>query len=266
VRAPLGAPRRVWLQGCFSQLGLLRHRGRQASKHSSHTHMRGGQGYGRLGGIGAAEAADLHARSGARGAFAAAWRLADRDGDGRLAGPEFCLFMYLLKAVRRGLALPGAPLTPAQVGRILGPPPPPAAGSPPPRPAERAAGGGLGAGSSEEGAGSGAGPGWESGWERAGVGGGGAAAPALGELLDRGWALPDALVRPRSAAPCLAPNARCGSAGLHSDMRCVVRCKRCRPGRLSHALASHASGAAAVTADSQPCPVLRSARAAPGPV
>lgn len=64
--------------------------------------MRGTQGYGRLGGIGAAEAADLHARSGAAGAFAAAWRLADRDGDGRLCGAEFCLFMYLLKATRRG--------------------------------------------------------------------------------------------------------------------------------------------------------------------
>jgi len=188
--------------------------------------MRGTQGYGRLGGIGAAEAADLHARSGAAGAFAAAWRLADRDADGRLAAPEFCLFMYLLKAVRRGLALPGAPLTPAQLARILGPPLPPAAGSPPPRPAERAAGGapgapgGLaqapGAGSAEEGAGGGGAPGWEPGWERAGGGGGGAAAPALGELLDRGWALQDALVRPRSrsAAPCLGPSARCGSAGL----------------------------------------------------
>ena len=55
------------------------------------------QGYGRLGGIGAAEAADLHARSGAGVPFTVAWRLADRDGDGRLAAAEFCLFMYLLK-------------------------------------------------------------------------------------------------------------------------------------------------------------------------
>lgn len=55
------------------------------------------QGYSRLGGIGAAEAADLHARSGAGVPFTAAWRLADSDGDGRLAAAEFCLFMYLLK-------------------------------------------------------------------------------------------------------------------------------------------------------------------------
>lgn len=82
-----------------------------------------GQGYGRLGGLGEADARALWSRQNMPGdTFQHVWALSDLDSNKLLSKPEFCLFMYLMHALRNfgaGFRLPEY-ITPEQATRLLG--------------------------------------------------------------------------------------------------------------------------------------------------
>ncbi|KAK9814682.1 hypothetical protein WJX72_009730 [[Myrmecia] bisecta] len=77
------------------------------------------KGYASIGGVERAEAAKLYARADVPRKFQHVWELSDLDGDQRLNQREFCLFMYLLKALRKGVDMP-AYLIAEQVERLIG--------------------------------------------------------------------------------------------------------------------------------------------------
>jgi len=78
------------------------------------------KGYGDKGGAAHDEAWHLWGRAGLVDGFSAAFALADADRDHRLNEQEFAVFMWLLKSSRKGLPLPGAPLSPAQLQQFIG--------------------------------------------------------------------------------------------------------------------------------------------------
>ena len=81
------------------------------------------QGYGRLGGLGEVDARALWSRQNMPAdTFQQVWALSDLDSNQLLSKPEFCLFMYLMHALRNfqgSFHLPEA-ITPEQATRILG--------------------------------------------------------------------------------------------------------------------------------------------------
>ena len=81
------------------------------------------QGYGRLGGLGEADARALWSRQNMPAdTFQHVWVLSDLDGNRLLSKSEFCLFMYLMHALRNfgtSFRLPEY-ITPEQATRLLG--------------------------------------------------------------------------------------------------------------------------------------------------
>lgn len=81
------------------------------------------QGYGRLGGLGEVDARALWSRQNMPAdVFMHVWTLSDLDGNRLLSKSEFCLFMYLMHALRNfgsSFRLPEY-ITPEQATRLLG--------------------------------------------------------------------------------------------------------------------------------------------------
>lgn len=72
------------------------------------------QGHAKLGGVSREDAEAVHRELRMIAPFGAVWAIADWDGSGCLSEPQFLLFMFLLKCLKKGRPLPPS-LSPAEV-------------------------------------------------------------------------------------------------------------------------------------------------------